>query len=154
MEERRAREEHERAVAGDDADLRRYFSSQACQPRSCWKTRLHLRLSLDRSVSARKKRADSSTKRYVVSASPISPAIGCQIGTLPLAASRVIIDVGADSGNRLRNTDSPSLGVIMKVLLSHSGIISGSSAMNVNCAPSRAFGASAPSAPRIDAYSR
>src|SRR5690606_40683988 len=51
----------------------------------------------------------SETTRYVVSASPSSPASTCHRGTLPVV-SRVIIDVGAVSGKRLRKRARPPSG--------------------------------------------
>ena len=57
---------------------------------------------------------------------------------------RVVMATGAVRGKRLRKVAKAPLGIWIKTLWNHKGIISGSMAIKVNWLPSRALGASVP----------
>ena len=87
--------------------------------------------------------------RVVISSSATLSTI-CHAGGAP-AVSRVGMEVGEVSGNRLSTVASAPSGSSLNALLSMIGISSGRMRMKVNWEPSRALGASAPRAPNAEA---
>ena len=66
---------------------------------------------------------------------------------------RVIIEIEVN-GKKLKNVAMGPLGCSVNATLNQSGISKGKMIRNVNCPPSREFGANAPNAPSKDAYNK